>query len=127
MVEPTKPSFEEYKIMKDEIVDVCEKRLQVAMNEGFKEFKKEMVEYIDKQFVNVDQRFIGIDQRFISIDQRFMSIDHRFVSIDHRFDAIDLKIDGLKSMNKMILWILGAFLTLYIASYSVLLNILMSK
>lgn len=86
---------------------------------------------VDGRFAGIDSKFAGIDSRFASIDSKFASIDGKFASIDGKFEIVDIRFkavmneiaalrgevttanESLEARLKLIVWLVGAGLTLY--------------
>ncbi len=85
-------SFDEYKTIKDEIIEISEQRFENILTKRLQSFKKEFKSELMTELV---PRFDAIDIKFNAIDARFNAVDARFDAVDARFDAIDTKFDAI--------------------------------
>jgi hypothetical protein len=94
-----RPTFDEYKSIKDEIIEISELRFENILNKKFdafrRDFKKELMVELDAKFDAMNSRFNAIDSRFDAIDSRFDAIDSKFGAVDSKFGAIDLKFGAI--------------------------------
>lgn len=56
-------SFNEYKLLKDEIIEISEQRFLNILNKRLAEFKREIMEEIDIRFAAIDARFNSLEKR----------------------------------------------------------------
>ena len=65
----------------------------------------------------VDGRFAGIDSKFASIDSKFEIVDIRFKAVMNEFAALRGEMttanESLEARLRLIVWLMGAGLTLY--------------
>jgi len=139
------PTFDVYKSIKDEIIEISELRFENILNKKFdsfrRDFKKELMVEIDAKFdaMNsrldaINSRFDAIDSRFGAVDSKFGAIDSKFGAIDSKFGAIDSKIDAIdskiESVNSKIetlkwsVWSLPVVMTVLMALFTLALKYL---
>jgi hypothetical protein len=89
------PTFDQYKSIKDEIIEISEMRfenlLTRTLDQFRRDFKKELMDELHPRFNTIDMHFDAIDLRFAAIDLKFNDLDLKFNDIGKRFDAIDSK------------------------------------
>ena len=141
------PTFDEYKSIKDEIIEISEMRFENLLTNKLdqfrRDFRKELMDElnprfdtidsrfdtIDSRFDTIDSRFNAIDAKFNTIDSNFNTIDSKFNAIDSKFDAIDSKFDAMDSKFtamfdtlKWSVWSLPLVMTVLVALFTVLLK-----
>jgi hypothetical protein len=103
-----RPTFDEYKSIKDEIIEISELRFENILNKKFdafrRDFKKELMVELDAKFDAMNSRFDAIDSRFDAIDSKFGAVDSKFGAIDLKFGAIDSKIESVNSKIETLKW-----------------------
>ena len=120
-------SFDEYKSIKDEIIEISEQRFENILTRRLKEFKKELMNDLAPKFDAIDSRFDAIDSKFEAVDSKFETVDSRFDAIeskfDSRFDAVDSKFvamdsrfDSIEKRLTFITWFLPFILTAVMAA-----------
>jgi tetrahydromethanopterin S-methyltransferase subunit G len=133
-----RPTFDEYKSIKDEIIEISELRFENILNKKFdafrRDFKKELMVELDAKFDAMNSRFNAIDSRFDAIDSRFDAIDSKFGAVDSKFGAIDLKFGAIdskiESVNSKIetlkwsVWSLPIVMTVLMALFTLALKYL---
>jgi hypothetical protein len=96
-----RPTFDVYKSIKDEIIEISELRFENILTKKLDkfrhDFKAELMEELNPRFEAIDTRFDAIDARFGALDSKFDAINSKFGAIDLKFDAINLKIGALDS------------------------------
>ncbi len=116
-------TFDEYKTIKDEIIEISEQRFENILTKRLKEFKVSLMEEINMRidalenkfstkFDAIDSRFDAIDSRFDAIDSRFEAIDSRFEAIDSKFDGMNSKFGSLEKRMTFLTWFLPVFMTM---------------
>jgi hypothetical protein len=82
----------------------------------YKAIKDEIIEISEQRFENIlTTRLKEFKAEIVSdIDKRFNDVDKKINDLDQKFEQ----------KFKIVFWILGIFITLYIATYSILLNII---
>ena len=102
------PTFDVYKSIKDEIIEISELRFENILNKKFdsfrRDFKKELMVEIDAKFDAMNSRLDAINSRFDAIDSRFGAVDSKFGAIDSKIDAIDSKIESVNSKIETLKW-----------------------
>ncbi len=93
-------TFDEYKTIKDEIIEISEQRFENILTRRLKEFKVSLME--------------ELNVKFEAINERFNAIYSRFDAIDSRFDAIDSKFDSLEKRMTFLTWFLPLFMTILV-------------
>jgi chromosome segregation ATPase len=95
------PTFDEYKTIKDEIIEISELRFENLLTNKLdqfrRDFKKELLDELHPRFKAMEMRFDAIDLRFAAIDLKFGNIESRFDDIDSKFDEIDSRFDKIDS------------------------------
>ena len=65
------PTFDEYKSIKDEIIEISELRFENILNKKFdafrRDFKKELMVELDAKFDAIDSKFDAIDSKIASV------------------------------------------------------------
>jgi hypothetical protein len=105
-------TFDEYKTIKDEIIEISEQRFENIITRRLKEFKKSLMEELNVKFDAINERFNAIYSKFDAVDSKFDVIDSRFDAIDSRFDAIDSKFSSLEKRMTFLTWFLPLFMTI---------------
>jgi len=67
-------SFDEYKTIKDEIIEISEQRFENILTKRLQSFKKEFKSDLMSE---LNPRFDAIDAKFGAIDSRFDSVEKR--------------------------------------------------
>lgn len=121
-------SFDEYKSIKDEIIEISEQRFENILTKRLHSFKREFkselmaeliprFDAIDTRFNAIDTKFSAIDSKFNAIDSKFGAIDSRFNAMDTKFDAIDSRFDSLEKRLSFITWFLPFMLAAIMALF----------
>ncbi len=104
-------TFDEYKSLKDEIIEISEQRFEVLLNNKFNSFEVKILNLIESKF---NPKFESIDSKFEVIDSKFEAMDSKFSakfdSIDSKFRAVDSRFDSLEKRLGFITWFLPAFI-----------------
>ncbi len=74
-------SFDEYKAIKDEIIEISEHRFENILTKRLKEFKNSLMEELNTKFDAMDSKFDAIDSKFNAIDSKFDSLEKRLTFI----------------------------------------------
>ena len=56
-------SFDEYKAIKDEIIEISEQRFENILTKRLLEFKKSLISELSTEFKSIDNRFESIEKR----------------------------------------------------------------
>ncbi|MBN1498007.1 MAG: hypothetical protein JXA07_14635 [Spirochaetes bacterium] len=95
------PSFDVYKSIKDEIIEISEMRFENILTKKLNafrvDFKKELMDELNPRFESIDSRFDAINLKFDAIDSRFSAMDSKFDAMNSRFDAVDSKFAAFDS------------------------------
>jgi uncharacterized protein YdcH (DUF465 family) len=95
------PSFDAYKTIKDEIIEISELRFENILNKKFdafrRDFKKELMGEIDAKFEGIYARFNSMDSKFKAFDFKFDAMNSKFDAMNSKFDAINSKFDAVDS------------------------------
>ncbi len=109
-------TFDEYKTIKDEIIEISEQRFENILTKRLKEFKISLMEEINMRIDALDNKFStkfdAIDSKFDAIDSKFDAIDSKFDAIDARFDGMNSKFGSLEKRMTFLTWFLPVFMTL---------------
>jgi len=109
------PTFDEYKSIKDEIIEISEMRFENLLTRKLdqfrRDFKKELMD-------ELNARFDAIDSKFDAIDSKFGAIDSKFEASDSKFKALDSKIETIKWS----VWSLPLVMTMLMALFTLLLK-----
>ncbi len=100
-------SFDEYKSIKDEIIEISEQRFENILTKRLLSFKKEFKSELMAELI---PRFDAIDIKFDAIDTKFDAIDTKFGAIGIRFDSVEKR---LSFITWFLPFILTAVLTLF--------------
>lgn len=95
-------TFDEYKTIKDEIIEISEQRFENILTKRLKEFKISLMEEINMRIDTLDNKF--------SI--KFDAIDSKFNAIDAKFDGMNSKFGSLEKRMTFLTWFLPVFITL---------------
>jgi uncharacterized protein YdcH (DUF465 family) len=102
------PSFDAYKTIKDEIIEISELRFENILNKKFdafrRDFKKELMGEIDAKFEGIYARFNSMDSKFKAFDFKFDAMNSKFDAINSKFDAVDSKIGSVNSKIETLKW-----------------------
>jgi hypothetical protein len=104
------PTFDVYKTIKDEIIEISELRFENILTKKLDKFRHEFKAELMEE---LSPRFEAINSRFEAINARFESMDARFESIDSKFDII-----------KWSIWSLPIIMTIIMALFAVILKYL---
>lgn len=138
----SKPTFDEYKSMKDEIVAVSVERFENILNKKLNEFRTDIEKKLDEsmdnklipiyaklkshdeQFERIDRRFDDMEEkcnaRFDAIDARFDAVDSRFEAVDAKFVAVDARFDSLERRLTVLTWLIPLIITLVMSVFKFL-------
>ncbi len=90
-------SFDEYKTIKDEIIEISEQRFENILTKRLQSFKKEFKTELMSE----------LNPRFDAIETKF---DAKFSAIDHRFDSIEKRLSFLT-------WFMPVLITLILTAF----------
>ncbi len=96
-----KPTFDEYKTIKDEIIEIIEMRFENLLTRKLDQFRRDFKKEL-------------IDE----VNARFDAIDSKFEANDSKFNALDSKIETLKWS----VWSLPLVMTVLMALFTLLLK-----
>jgi hypothetical protein len=102
------PTFDEYKTIKDEIIEISELRFENLLTKKLDQFRRDFKKEL------MDE----INTRFDAIDSKFSAIDSKFSAVDSKFGALDSKIETLKWS----VWSLPLVMTVLMALFTLLLK-----
>jgi len=97
-------SFDEYKTIKDEIIEISEQRFENILTKRLQSFKKE---FKSELMGELNPRFDAIEAKF---DARFGAIDAKFGAIDSRFDSVEKRLSFLT-------WFMPVLITLILTAF----------
>ncbi len=92
-------TFDEYKTIKDEIIEISEQRFENILTKRLKEFKASLMEEINLRIDALDNKFTT---KFDAIDSKF----------DAKFDGMNSKFGSLEKRMTFLTWFLPVFMTL---------------
>jgi len=90
-------SFDEYKTIKDEIIEISEQRFENILTKRLHSFKKE---FKSELMGELNPRFDAIETKF----------DAKFGAIDHRFDSVEKRLSFLT-------WFMPVLITLILTAF----------
>jgi len=109
------PSFDVYKSIKDEIIEISEMRFENILTKKLNafrvDFKKELMDELNPRFDAIDSKFDAIDSKFDAIDSKFDAMDSRFESMNAQF-----------SMVKWSIWSMPVVMSVILAIFTLLLK-----
>ncbi len=119
-------SFDQYKAIKDEIIEISEQRFENILTKRLSEFKNSLMDELNIKFDAIDVKFGSIDSRFDAIDakfnamnskfnamdSKFNAMDSKFNAMDSKFNAMDAKFDSLEKRMTFLTWFLPLFMTI---------------
>ena len=109
------PSFDVYKSIKDEIIEISEMRFENIVTKKLNafrvDFKKELMDELNPRFDAIDSKFDAIDSKFDAIDSKFDAMDSRFESMNAQF-----------SMVKWSIWSMPVVMSVILAIFTLLLK-----
>jgi len=88
-------SFNEYKLLKDEIIEISEQRFENILTRRLAEFKKAIIDEIDIRLKAITAQS------------------------DAKFEAIDARFNSLKKRISFLTWFLPVFITLLMVALRV--------
>lgn len=109
------PTFDEYKTIKDEIIEISELRFENLLTKKLDQFRRDFKKDLMDE---INSRFDAIDSKFSAIDSKFDAIDSKFSAVDSKFGVIDSKIETLKWS----VWSLPLVMTVLMALFTLLLK-----
>jgi len=72
------PTFDEYKTIKDEIIEISELRFENLLTKKLdqfrRDFKKELMDELNPRFDAIDSKFDAIDSKFDAINSKFETL-----------------------------------------------------
>ncbi len=95
-------TFDEYKTIKDEIIEISEQRFENILTKRLKEFKVSLMEEINMRIDALENKF----------STKFDAIDSRFEAIDSKFDGMNSKFGSLEKRMTFLTWFLPVFMTM---------------
>ena len=102
------PSFDVYKSIKDEIIEISEMRFENILTKKLNafrvDFKKELMDELNPRFDAIDSKFDAIDSKFDAMDSRFESMNAQF------------------SMVKWSIWSMPVVMSVILAIFTLLLK-----
>jgi hypothetical protein len=137
------PTFDVYKSIKDEIIEISELRFENILTKKFdafrRDFKKELMGEIDFKFGAVDTRFDAViakiaimdskistmDSKISTMDSKISTMDSKISTMDSKFEAIDLQFDSVNSKIETIkwsVWSMPLVMTVLMALFTLLLK-----
>jgi hypothetical protein len=130
------PTFDVYKSIKDEIIEISELRFENILTKKFdafrRDFKKELMGEIDLKFGAVDTRFDAViakiaimDSKISIMDSKISTMDSKINTMDSKFEAIDLQFDSVNSKIETIkwsVWSMPLVMTVLMALFTLLLK-----
>jgi len=102
------PTFDEYKSIKDEIIEISEMRFENLLTRKLDQFRRDFKKEL------MDE----LNARFDAIDSKFGAIDSKFEASDSKFKALDSKIETIKWS----VWSLPLVMTMLMALFTLLLK-----
>ena len=111
-------SFDEYKTIKDEIIEISEQRFENILTKRLqsfkKEFKSELMGELNPRFDAMEAKF---DARFGAIDAKFDGLDGKFDGINAKFGAIDSRFDSVEKRLSFLTWFMPVLITLILTAF----------